>query len=96
MTGRADQPRSYVVKTENNSTVRANRRDLLSTPEQFKLSSLPDYEIELPSEATTQVVQPAPSAAISMPSAHPPSLVEQPCVYVQVVNGVNGLGLVEL
>ena len=81
VTERADQPRSYVVKTENNSTVRRNRRDLLSTPEQFKLSSsLPDYEIELPSEATPQVLQPAPSAAISMPSAHPPSLVEQPCV----------------
>ena len=60
VTGRAEQPRSYVVKTENNSTVRGDRRDLLSTPEQFKLSSLPDYEIELPSEATPQIVQPAP------------------------------------
>ena len=35
--GKARQPRSYVVKTETGSTIRRNRRDLLTTPEKFEL-----------------------------------------------------------
>ena len=42
------QPGLYVVKTEIGSTIRRNRRDLLTTPEKFELREIPDYEGELP------------------------------------------------
>ena len=45
--GKARQPRSYVVKTETGSTIRRNRRDLLTTPKKFELREIPDYESEL-------------------------------------------------
>ena len=77
---KAEQPRSYIVKTEKGSTIRRNRRDILKTAEQFKPNSLPEYEIELPTTQpqSTQAVSNSPStSSLNEPPAQTSASGEQ-------------------
>mgnify|MGYP002803598375 CR=1 FL=1 len=48
---KAQQPRSYIVKTEKGSFIRRNRKGLLASPEMFEPQEMSDIESEIPTSS---------------------------------------------